>query len=72
MPEVEAPIVGSEVDTDDPSGSAVSIVSGILGVGLMTVVLKYGQQVGNWASEQVDAATGANGGASGDVIMGDF
>ena len=72
MPEVQAPIVGSEVDTSDASGSAVSIVKGVLGVGLMTVVLKYGQQVGDWATEQVDGATGNNGGQSGDVILGEF
>lgn len=72
MPEVEAPIVGSEVDTSDPSGSAASIARGVLGVGLMTVVLKYGNQIGNWATEQVDGATGANGGSNSDVVLGEF
>lgn len=72
MPEVEAPIVGSEVDTSDPSGSAASIATGIAGVGLMTIVLRYGNQLGNWAAEQVEGATGANGGADSDIVLGEF
>jgi hypothetical protein len=71
MPEVEAPFVGSEVDSSDASGSAKSIAAGVAGVGLMTVVFTYGQKLGNWVTEQIDGATGMNGG-SGDVIMGEF
>lgn len=72
MPEVEAPVTGTEVKTDDPARSAMSIVGGILGVGLLTVVVNYGSSLGSWATEQINAATGVQGGSAGDVIQGEF
>lgn len=72
MPEVEAPLAGAEVDTSDPSGSAVSILGGIAGFGLLAVIVTYGKRLGNAVTDQVDEATGMNGGGSGDVIMGEF
>lgn len=64
MAEVEAPLVGAEVDTEDPSGSAVSIVMAILGVGLASVIVAYGREVGNVISDTVASKTGMD--ASGD------
>lgn len=72
MPEVEAPVTGTEVDTSDPAGSVMSIVAGVLGVGLLTVIVSYGSSLGNWATEQVNGATGVQGGSAGDVIQGEL
>jgi hypothetical protein len=72
MPEVEAPVTGTEVDTSDPSGSVMSIAGGILGVGLLTVVVNYGSSLGSWATDQINGATGVQGGSAGDVIQGEF
>lgn len=72
MPEVEAPVTGTELDSSDPSGSALSILTGILGVGLLTLIVNYGSALGDWATEQVNGVTGVQGGSAGDVIQGEF
>jgi len=58
MPEVEAPLTGGKVDTSDPAGSAMSIVKAMGGVGLATVVVTYGQEIGNFVQQRIGAATG--------------
>lgn len=58
MPQVEAPLTGGKVSSSDVSGSAVSIVKAMGGVGLMTVILAYGQEIGNAVQRRIGAATG--------------
>lgn len=55
MAKVELPIVGTEVDTDDPAESAQNIVLGILGVAGTLGVVAGGQYLYN----QARSATGA-------------
>lgn len=67
MPEVEAPVVGTKVDSSDLGGSAKSLITGIIGVGLLTVVLNYGRELGEFTTERVDDATGGRTNAEGGV-----
>jgi hypothetical protein len=66
MPKVDAPIVDAEIDTSDPVESGKSILYAVGGVGLMVMVLNYGQQVGSYLTQRVDSLTGQN--ASGSNI----
>lgn len=58
MPEVEAPVTGGKVDSDDLSGSGVSILQAIGGVGLASLIIAYGRDVGDFAKAQIASATG--------------
>ncbi len=58
MPQVEAPVTGGKVDSSDLPGSAMSIVKAIGGVGLATVVVAYGQDVGDYIRRTIGNATG--------------
>lgn len=69
MPQVEAPITGGKVSTSDVSGSAMSIVKAVGGVGLATVIVAYGQDVGNFIQQRIGAATGVQAGSNGPSIQ---
>lgn len=73
MPEVEAPLVGGKVDTDDWGGSARSIAMAVGGVALGGIVLSYGSQLGDWATTRIDNLAGTNAsGNAGFGLMGDL
>ena len=67
MPEVEAPITGTEIDTSDPIGSLKNVVYGVLGIGLFIMLVNYGGVVGDRVTDFTDNLLGTN--ASGENVF---
>lgn len=67
MPEVEAPITGTKVDTSDPLGSLKSVVYGVLGIGLFIMMVNYGGEVGDRVTSFTDNLLGTD--ASGENVF---
>ena len=54
MATVEAPVIGAELDPSDPSGTAQSIVLGVLGVTLALGVSAMGRDLYNRLTQTTD------------------
>jgi hypothetical protein len=72
MPQVDAPITGGKIDTNDPSGSFVSIGKAIAGVGLAVLVVSFGQRLGDVMTRTTDSALGTNVSGSGIQFRGEL
>lgn len=55
MATVEAPVIGAELDTSDPSGTAQSIVLSVLGVTLALGVSAMGRDLYNRLTQTTDS-----------------
>ena len=51
---VEAPVIGAEIDPSDPSGTAMNVVLGIVGVAITLVIVVAGQSLFNKFAGQSD------------------
>lgn len=60
MPKVEAPIVGTEIDTNNPVDSAKNVVLGVVGVAVFITMLAFGSRAGNTLTQAVDGVLGTN------------
>lgn len=52
---VKAPLIGAELDPSDPSGSAMNVVLGIVGVAVTLTIVVAGQTVFNKFADASDA-----------------
>lgn len=68
MPEVEVPFVDEEIDTDDPSGSLMTVIGLVVGGGVFFMALNYSQRIGNKATEFTDSVLGTDGDTGVDVL----
>lgn len=55
MAEVMLPFVDEEIDSSDPSGSAMTILMLIIGGGIVFMILKYAQRVGDRLTAATDS-----------------
>lgn len=60
MPKVEAPIVGTQIDSADPVGSAKNIVLGVVGVAVFITMMAFGSRAGQTLTSVVDGVLGTN------------
>jgi uncharacterized membrane protein YeaQ/YmgE (transglycosylase-associated protein family) len=58
MAEFEVLGTDKSVDTSDPMGTLMTIVSLIVGAAVLFMVLPIGRQLGNWVNSQIASLTG--------------
>lgn len=58
MTQIEAPIVGAELDSNDLSGSAMSVVMAILGTAMTFGILAVARSMFNRAAGKSDSVSG--------------
>lgn len=60
MAEFEVLGTDREIDTSDPTGSLMTLVSLIVGAGFLFMILPIGRQLGNWVNGQLAQLTNSS------------